>query len=90
MLEAMGDPQLATPTKTDNVVADSFVTDTIKKKRSKSWDKDHHWLCDRQLLNNFYIYWDKDNNKKADYYTEHHSSSHHKQVRPTYILKVII
>ena len=38
MLNALGHPQPATPVKTDNVTAASFVTDVIKKKRSKAWD----------------------------------------------------
>ena len=81
MLEALGHPQPATPTKTDNSTAAAFVTDTIKKKRSKSWDKDYHWLCDQQLLNNFYVYWDKGSNNKGDYHTKHHPPTYHRQIR---------
>ena len=87
MLEALAHQQPATPTKTDNSTAASFVTDTLKKKRSKSWDKDYHWLCDQQALGNFYVYWDKGSNNKADYHTKHFSPTHHLNVRPTYILK---
>ena len=56
ILEALGHPQIATPTKTDNSTVASFITDIIKKKSSKYWDKDYHWLCDQQLLDNVYFY----------------------------------
>ena len=87
MFKALHHPQPATPTKTDNSTAANFVIDTIKKKRSKFWDKEYHWLCDQQTLNNFYIYWDKGSNNKADYQTKHHAPSHYKNIRPIYILK---
>ena len=38
MLTALGHIQTSTPVKTDNGTAAQFVQDTIKNKRSKSWD----------------------------------------------------
>ena len=87
MMIALGHPQPATPVKTDNSTATAFVNDTFKKKKSKSWDMNYHWISDQSKLNKFYIYWDKGCNNKGDYPTKHHPPSHHKQVRPTYILK---
>ena len=87
MLTTLGHPQPATPVKTDNSTATAFVNDYLKKKKSKSWDMNYHWLSDQSKLNKFYIYWDKGINNKADYPTKHHPPSHHKHVRPTYILK---
>ena len=46
----------------------------------------YHWLIDQSQLNNFFIYWDKGINNYADYHTKHHPPSHHRNVRPTYIL----
>ena len=42
MLKALGHDQCATPIKVDNVTAASFVTDMLKKKRSKAWDVRYH------------------------------------------------
>ena len=84
---AMGHPQPATPAKTDNSTADSFVKGTLKQNRSKSWDMRYHWLIDQSELDNFFIYWDKGENNYADYHTKHFPPSHHRNVRPNYILK---
>lgn len=87
MLEALGHPQPATLVKTDNGTAAQFVNDTIKNKRSKSWDVRYHWLTERQANDDFHIYWDRGANNLADYHTKHHSPSHHQNVRPKYILQ---
>ena len=47
MLEALGHKQVAIPVKTDNATAVSFVTDMLKKKRSKAWDVCYHWLSEQ-------------------------------------------
>ena len=87
MCEALAHEQPPTPSKTDNSTADSFVNDTLKKKRSKSWDVRYHWLSDQSEMNNFFIYWDKGINNWADYHTKHHSPTYHKQQRHNYILQ---
>ena len=87
ILNALGRPQGATPIKTDNATAASFVVDTIKNKRSKSWDVRYHWLSEQQNKGKFNIYWDRGRNNLADYHTKHHPPSYHEKVRPTYILK---
>ena len=78
----MGHPQPATKIKTDNSTADDFVNDTIKQNRSKAIDMRFYWLKCRQQQQQFDIYWDNGKNNFADYFTKHHSSSHHKAVRP--------
>ena len=35
--------------------------------------------------NNFKFFWCKGSANKADYFTKHHPSSHHQQVRPIYL-----
>ena len=87
MLTALDHLQPATPAKTDNSTSASFVKGTLKQNRSKSWDMRYHWLIDQSNLDNFFIYWDKGENNLADYHTKHHSPTHHRNVRPTYILK---
>ena len=87
MLNALGHPQTMTPIKTDNATAASFVTDMLKKKRSKAWDMRYHWLSEQQNLKKFLIYWEKGIHNLADYHTKHHPPSYHKKMREKYILK---
>jgi len=84
-LEEMNHPQPATPLKTDNSTATSFVHSNMKQKRSKSWDMRYHWLRDRSTRNQFDVYWDKGSNNHADYFTKHHSPMHHHQMRQRYL-----
>ena len=58
MLQALGHPQTKTPVKTDNGTAVQFVSDTIKNKRSESWDVHYHWLTEHQNSGDFNIYWE--------------------------------
>ena len=87
MLAVLGHPQPQTQVKTDNGTASQFVSDTIKNKRSKSWDVRYHWLSERQNKGDFKVYWDAGKNNLADYHTKHHSPTHHKNVRRKYILQ---
>ena len=79
ILEALGHPQKTIPIKTDNETAASFVNDTLKRKQSKAWDVQYHWLIEQQNKKNFKIYWDKGENNLADYHTKHHPPQHHKK-----------
>ena len=90
MLRALGHPQPTTLVKTDNGTAAQFVSDTIKNKRSKSWDVRYHWLSEKQQNGDFSIYWDRGVNNLADYHTKHHSPTHHQNVRPKYILQIFL
>ena len=85
MLQILGHPQPPTLVKTDNSTAESFVNKDIKQKRSKSWDMRFHWLRDQECQQTFKIYWDKAKSNHADYYTKHHSPSHHQKMRPIHL-----
>ena len=87
MLKALGHTQPATPVKTDNSTAESFVKNLIKQRRSKSWDVRYHWLSEKQNDNTFNIYWDRGNNNWSDYHSKHHSPMYHRNMRKYYILK---
>ena len=84
-LIALGHAQPATPIKTDNSTALSFVKANIKQKRSKSWDMRYNWLRDRLLLKDFYFHWDKGIHNEADYHTKHHPPKHHLSNRHKYV-----
>ena len=84
-LEFLGHPQPPTPIQTDNATAYGIVNDTVKQKRSKAIDMRFYWVRDRVRQNQFEIYWDKGANNLGDYFTKHHSASHHRAMRPLYI-----
>jgi hypothetical protein len=85
-LLALGHPQPATPLKTDNSTANSFVHANIKQRRSKTWDMRWNWLRDKATHEQLRIYWDKGVNNDADYFTKHHPPAHHLAERPRYVL----
>ena len=85
MLNQLGHAQPATPLKTDNSTALSFVKNNITQKRSKSWDMRFYWLRDKQNQKDFDIYWDRSANNLADYHTKHHTAKHHREVRHMYV-----
>jgi len=84
-LEKMGHPQPKTPIQTDNTTAFGVVTNNIQPKRTKSMDKNYHWLRCREAQGQFRFYWGSGKNNKGDYHTKHHSEAHHREVRPTYV-----
>ena len=71
MLQALGHQQGQIPIKTDNQTATAFVNNTLKAKRSKTWDMRYFWLKDRVSQSKFIIYWDKGSNNHTDYWTKH-------------------
>jgi hypothetical protein len=85
-LLALGHAQPATPIKTDNSTAHSFVHANIKQRRSKTWDMRWNWLRHKDLHAQLRIYWDKGENNRADYFTKHHPPTHHQIMRPQYVL----
>jgi hypothetical protein len=86
-LEDLGHPQPKTPIKTDNSTAEGFANKSMRQKRSKAWDMRYHWIRDRDAQGQFKFYWARGINNWADYFTKHHSPSHHIEQRPNYILK---
>ncbi len=50
----------------------------------------YNWLRDRAAKRELYIYWDKGVNNDADYFTKHHSPTHHRVERGKLFLKVLI
>ena len=86
-LEELGHQQPATIIRTDNQTAKGFVRNTIKQKRSRTFDRHFWWLKDRCAQLQFNIIWDPGKHNLADYYTKHHPGSHHKRVRPIYLFE---
>ncbi|GAX27152.1 hypothetical protein FisN_13Lu334 [Fistulifera solaris] len=84
-LEEMGHPQPATPIQTDNSTAAGIVNDKVKQKRSKAMDMRFYWIRDRVCQGQFHVYWKAGAGNKADYFTKHHATSHHRTMRPMYL-----
>ena len=84
-LEELAHPRPPTPIQTDNSTASGITNDTIKQKQSKAINMHFYWVCNHIPQKKFHIFWCKGSANKADYFTKHHSSFHHQQVRSTYL-----
>jgi hypothetical protein len=71
-------PQPATPIQTDNAVAAGITNDTVKQHRSKAINMQFYWIKDHVKNGEFLIHWRKGIDNVADYFTKHHSPSHHR------------
>ena len=40
-----------------------------------------HWLRDPKNKKLFFVFWDKGSKNGADYFTKHHPTIHHRQIR---------
>ena len=87
-LEEMGHPQKATTIQTDNACASGITNDTVKQKRSKAMDMRFYWIKDRVEQGQYQVHWRKGTDNLADYFTKHHSPSHHRRMRSRYLLEL--
>ena len=85
-LNEMGHPQTATPIQSDNKCAVGIVNDTVKQRRSKAMDMRFYWVKDRVAQGHYHVHWRKGADNLADYFTKHHSPSHHRLMRSRYLL----
>jgi hypothetical protein len=84
ILEEMGHKQPPTPIQTDNAMADAIINGKIQPKRTKAMDMRFHWLRDRECHNQFKFYWRPGKTNYADYWTKHHSATHHVNIRRSF------
>jgi len=84
-LEEMGHPQPKTPLQTDNTSAHQVVTNNVQPKRTKSMDKNFHWLRDRAAQNQFRYYWRPGPTNLGDYHTKHHPGKYHQNMRGEFL-----
>jgi hypothetical protein len=82
----LGHPQPPTPIQTDNACAAGIINDTVKQRRSKAIDMRFYWVRDRVRQQQFLVHWRKGSDNLADYFTKHHSPSHHRLMRSRYLL----
>jgi hypothetical protein len=84
-LEEMGHTQPPTPVEVDNSTTVGFANKSMKQRKSRSMDMRFYWIQDRVKQRQFDIHWRPGTTNLADYFTKHHSTSHHRRMRPTYL-----
>jgi len=84
-LEFLGHKQGSTPIQFDNKTAVGILTDQMTQRRSKAMDMRFYWLKDRAAQGQFHIHWKRGMTNLADYHAKHHPTSHHRNVRSTYV-----
>jgi hypothetical protein len=84
-LTEMGHPQPATPIQTDNSTANGITNGTVRQHKSKAMDMRFYWIQDRVRQGQFIVYWAPGSTNMGDYHTKHHPTSHHREIRPTYL-----
>ena len=84
-LIALAHPQLPTPLKTDSSTSSSFIGNSTKQRKSKTWDMRWNWMRDDKTNEQINTYWDRGVNNLADYPTKHHPPVHHKRMRLVYL-----
>jgi hypothetical protein len=81
-LSEMGHNQDATDLTTDNTTADGIINNTVQQKLSKSMDMRFYWVKDRVEQDQLNVGWEPGDTTIGDYFTKHHSPTHHKRMRP--------
>eukprot|EP00804_Cyclotella_cryptica_P025587 CCRYP_002823-RE/>CCRYP_002823-RE protein AED:0.29 eAED:0.29 QI:0/0/0/1/0/0/2/0/609 len=89
ILEEMGHKQPPTPIQTDNAMADAVINGKVQPKRTKAMDMRFHWLRDRECQAQFKFYWRPGKTNYADYWTKHHSATHHVNIRKEFLTPYI-
>jgi hypothetical protein len=82
-------PKKGNPLITDNSTSRGILTHLVKPRRSKTWDMRHWWLEDRIDNKEIQLIWRPGRTNKGDYFTKHHSPSHHRTVRSHYLVNHI-
>ena len=87
-LQKMGHKQPRTPMQIDNSTAIGVANKNIQPRRTKVMDMRFHWLHDQEAQNYFKFYWRPGKLKLADYWTKHHSATHHRHMRPEILTSI--
>ena len=89
-LYIMAREQPPTPLQTDNSMAEAVINGKVQPKRTKAMDMRFHWLRDRECQQQFRIYWRPGKLNYADYWTKHHPTKHHQNIRKEFITPQIV
>ncbi len=69
-------------------MAEGVINSTIQPKRTKSMDMQFEWLRDREAKEQFRFYWWSEKTNLADYFTKHHLSAHHWNMRAEFLTQM--
>ena len=79
-LEELGHPKPPMPVLVDNSTAVGLANDTIAQRRSHAIDMCFYWIRDRVNQQQYHVYWAPAHQNLADYFTKHHTPSHHRKM----------
>jgi hypothetical protein len=85
ILEEMGHRQPPTPMQTDNSTAYVILNNKLNQKLLKAMDMRFYWVRDRIAQKQYRVYWESGSENIADYFTKHHSPTHHKEKCRQYV-----
>ena len=81
-LTKMGHLQLPMPIQTDQSTVMGIITNTILLKVTKAMDMCFYWLQDREQQQQFCYLWRPGTTHPVDNQTKHHSTAHHRAMKP--------
>ena len=84
-LADLGHPQPPTPILVDNSTAVGLANNTVTQRRSRAIDMRFYWVRDRVNQQQYYVYWAPAHQNLADYFTKHHTPSHHRKMRKYFV-----
>ena len=84
-LEELGHSQPPTPVLVDNSTAVGLANDTVTQRRSRAIDMRFYWVRDRVNQQQYHVYWAPAHHNLADYFTKHHTPSHHRKMRKYFV-----
>eukprot|EP00804_Cyclotella_cryptica_P019747 CCRYP_009656-RC/>CCRYP_009656-RC protein AED:0.39 eAED:0.39 QI:0/-1/0/1/-1/1/1/0/229 len=87
ILHELGHPQPPTPIHCDNSTAAGIANNTVKHQCSRSMEMCYFWIADQVARKQFAVHWHPGLENMGDYYTKHHPTLHHQQVRPYYLFE---
>jgi hypothetical protein len=85
MLEALGHQQPPTPIQTDNSTDYEILNNKVNQKISKAMEMRFYWARDRIAHEQYKVYCEPGGENLADYFTKHHSPTHHRHLRSQYV-----
>ena len=84
-LEELGHPQPPTAVLVDNSTVVGLANDTVTQRRSRAIDMRFYWVRDRVNQQQYHMYWAPAHHNLADYFTKHHTPSHHRKMRKYFV-----
>ena len=77
----MGHKQPYIPIIIDNLTADRIINSRIQQKHTKAMEMRFHWLCNREVQEQFPFFWHLERDGIKYYWAKYHSAEHHKRIR---------